>query len=468
MTAEPQASPPRALPFATKTQPWDHQLEAYWAVHDLKGALLYMGMGTGKTACALHLIQGRGHKVVLIVCPKSVIPAWKKQVDVHCDGSWRVELLTKGSTAKKTEQLIKALKDHERIGRGPILIVTNYESVWRKPMAQALGLIGVDLLILDEVHRIKSARGKASRFLSRLGKKIKHRLGLSGTPLAHSPLDAYGIFRTLDPSIFGWSNASFKARYAVYDTFAPFPKLVRYQNQEDFRERFHRITFRAERDVLDLPDVQHIEHSFELTPPAKRIYRELAREFVADLGEGTITAANALTRLLRLQQLTSGYAKLDDTDDRYEEVHTGKADLLHDILDSLGPEEPVTIFCKFKLDLANIHRVAGKLGYSSLELSGARHELEAWQAGEAQVLAVQIQAGGVGVDMTRAAYCIYYSLGFSLAEYEQSLARVHRPGQDRPVVYLHLIAESTVDRRVYKVLAERKDVIETILKGGLE
>ena len=79
-----------------------------------------------------------------------------------------------------------------------------------------------------------------------------------------------------------------------------------------------------------------------------------------------------------------------------------------------------------------IHEACAGLGIHSLELSGRRDELKRWQDGGAQVLAVQISAGGIGVDLTRARYSIYYSLSFSLGEYDQALSRVHRPGQTRP------------------------------------
>jgi SNF2 family DNA or RNA helicase len=79
------------------------------------------------------------------------------------------------------------------------------------------------------------------------------------------------------------------------------------------------------------------------------------------------------------------------------------------------------------------------------------------------VLGVQIQAGGVGVDLTRAAVGIFYSCGYSLGEYLQACARLHRPGQDRSVTLLHLIAEDTIDRQVYEALARREQVVETIL-----
>ena len=106
---------------------------------------------------------------------------------------------------------------------------------------------------------------------------------------------------------------------------------------------------------------------------------------------------------------------------------------------------------------------AKDVGRESLELSGRKRELEDWQNGKAPILAVQIQAGGSGIDLTRAAYCVYLSTGFSLGDYEQSLARVHRPGQDRTVFYYHLIAKDTVDVQVFHALRARKDAVEAVL-----
>ena len=72
-------------------------------------------------------------------------------------------------------------------------------------------------------------------------------------------------------------------------------------------------------------------------------------------------------------------------------------------------------------------------------------------------------AGGVGIDLTRTRYCVYLSGTFNYGNYEQSLARVHRPGQDRPVTYYHLIAENTIDVKVYKALSAKEKVIDSVL-----
>jgi SNF2 family DNA or RNA helicase len=143
-------------------------------------------------------------------------------------------------------------------------------------------------------------------------------------------------------------------------------------------------------------------------------------------------------------------------------VDDSKQKLLEDTLEDIG-EEPVAVFCWFHQDLDAVHDACRRVGCKSLELSGRRDELKQWQEGGAQVLAVQIRAGGVGVDFTRARYSVFYSLGFSLADYEQAKCRVHRPGQTRPVEHIHLVAKGTVDERILRALEKRRDVIDAIL-----
>ena len=103
------------------------------------------------------------------------------------------------------------------------------------------------------------------------------------------------------------------------------------------------------------------------------------------------------------------------------------------------------------------------MGYTTLELSGRRDELKRWQDGEAQVLAVQISAGGVGVDFTRARYSIYYSLSFSLGEYDQAL-QAHAPARpDAPGEHIHLVARDTVDVKIMRALEKRAEIVQSIL-----
>jgi len=121
------------------------------------------------------------------------------------------------------------------------------------------------------------------------------------------------------------------------------------------------------------------------------------------------------------------------------------------------------VFCRYQPDLQAVADTCHQQGLRYAELSGQRKELAAWQAGDADVIGVQLQAGGLGVDMTRARYCIYYSNSYSLGDYLQTRARVHRPGQKRPVTYVHLLAQGTVDEIILKALEERQDVVEAVI-----
>ena len=154
---------------------------------------------------------------------------------------------------------------------------------------------------------------------------------------------------------------------------------------------------------------------------------------------------------------------MPDDDCIVHRIDSAKLRLLADTLEDIGADEPVVVFCRFHADLDAVHEASVRLGLRSLELSGRRDELKQWQATEAQVLAVQISAGGIGVDLTRARYSIYYSLSFSLGEYDQALARVHRPGQTRPVEHIHLVARNTVDVKIMRALEKRAEVVGSIL-----
>ena len=97
------------------------------------------------------------------------------------------------------------------------------------------------------------------------------------------------------------------------------------------------------------------------------------------------------------------------------------------------------------------------------EISGRVKSLEEWNQ-RGGVLAVQIQAGGLGLDLTAARYCVYYSLGFSLGDYLQSVARLHRPGQTSLVDYIHLVAAESIDEIIVNALENKEDVINRILE----
>ena len=336
-------------------------------------------------------------------------------------------------------------------------------------------------LLVHNSQRLKTPDGKASLWVSKLAERIEQRIALTGTPMPNSPLDVFAQFRALDKSVYGTSFHAFKDRFAEFDEImipvrstrtrdgrptAPqlrkVQKFKQMKNESELNELFYQIAFRVTaEDALDLPDTTKRYIEFNLGPKAQRIYDELHAEFQSEVQEGVITnAANALSRLLRLQQITSGFAA---TDQGEIQVDDAKEKALEEMLDGIGRREPAVVFARFRPDLNLIHRVAERLGRQSYEISGAAKQLTEWKE-EGGVLAVQIQAGGLGLDLTEARYCIYYSMGFSLGDYQQSMARLHRPGQERKVEYVHLIAAGTVDTDIMRALDKKERVILHILE----
>ena len=165
--------------------------------------------------------------------------------------------------------------------------------------------------------------------------------------------------------------------------------------------------------------------------------------------------------MTRLQQIANGVVKTEGGIEH--RIDASKLNLLIDVLKDIGKGEPAVVFCRYHMDLDGVHEACQQVGFDSLELSGRRDELKRWQEGGAQVLAIQIQAGGVGINVVRARYAIYYSLSFSLGDYDQSQKRIHRPGQTRPVEYIHLVARNTVDVKIMRALERRAEIVESIL-----
>jgi SNF2 family DNA or RNA helicase len=166
-----------------------------------------------------------------------------------------------------------------------------------------------------------------------------------------------------------------------------------------------------------------------------------------------------------LQEVTSGFLKIPGAEESHR-IDTGKVDALREILDGLAPTEPVAIFCRFKHDLAAVHEIARELGRRSLELSGSRRELEEWQAGDGAppILAVQEQSGGVGIDLTRAAYQIFFSTGWSFGQHDQARARMQGVKQRRNVHCIYLVALNTIDEIVHRSITRKSrnaaDIVE--------
>jgi hypothetical protein len=498
----------------------DYQLRGVDFTTHAAASLLGFTMGGGKTATAIAAANQMEVKRGIILCPNKVRGVWPREVAKWSARSWHIVDGKRPPKRKGARYQDLSIVDrvHETeatlfdctCGAQAHFAVWNYEmlahapaSTWRPPEM-------LDLAIYDEVHRAKSPTGTVSTNLAEWVSFTANRIGLSGTPMPQYPWDIFGVYRALDPGIFGSLWTVFKTQYVfeaeekaenVQAGRKPrtWPVKILSEKRTEFAEKVHSIMYRPT-IKLDLPPLTDVERFVELEPAAAREYASLDKEMWADLstfagdwseGDETLTPKNALSRNIRLMQFTGGTVPDDDfvltegegggkhrvswakENEIVEFAPKAKADGTHTItggiLDEIGcvpghpgGPEPVIVYAHFKDEIEIIRQLALKAGLRYGEISGRRGDglTETSELNpDIDICAVQISAGGTGVDLTRSRYGIWYSKGPSVGDYDQARARQHRHGQTRPVVFIHLYASGTVDLDVRDTIVKRRSLV---------
>lgn len=454
------------------TKPWKHQREALKYLIDRDFGALYTDMGSGKTKIMIDLIANRGFKRVIVVttakaCKRDV---WHKEFGIHAP---KLQKYVFNAFKYSSEKKVDKLKQINFKGNfEPIIMTINYESIWREPLKKyLLNNFKPDCVICDESHKIKSPSAKVSKFLQILGRKTPNRYLLTGTPLSQSPLDIYAQYRFLEPSIFGTRYDEFKDTYANWITMAEGYKILNksrpYKNLGMLREKMFSCAYTCENLDLNLPPTQDIHIEFDLSSQATTYYKELKKEGCLELEKGFLETGNILGIILRLQQLTSGYIKLEDENKNkfYERVDTSRIEALKELIEGIPQDEPIVIFAKFRIDIKNIRDMLESIGIDSSEMSGKEDTTQDWVDNKTRVIVIQIASGAEGLnELVKSRYCIYYTLSHSLGMYLQSRKRLHRPRQTRPVIYYTLIAKNTIDKTILNSLKSNKNVVDYIME----
>lgn len=460
-----------------KTTPWEHQLKALDYLYARDTGALYTKPGSGKTKIMIDLIINRGFRRVLVVAPKKPCDVWPVQIRLHSDfGPENIIPLHHLSTEGKINELKLATKVSKK---QTLIFICNYDSVWRKPLDKVwfYKALGIDCIICDESHRIKSPSSKCSRFLAKLGRAVPHRYLMTGTPLAENPVDVYAQYRFLDPNVFGTNYSDFCNEYQNLDVILTarighpiLDKKQPYKNLDRLRDKMFSCAFhmkptiklpKTTRKVVEIPMPKHLED----------LYLQIEKEGATELGEGYLTVNNVLSMAIRKQQITSGYIPLefDDGHKELKRVSTYRRTFLLKFLQQLPYEEPVVVFAKFRKDLYAIRKVAERLGCGYSEVSGTVNTLEDWKSGKTRILGVQYTSGSESIDLTRSHICIFYTLDHSLAKYDQARKRIHRPGQTSPCVYYHFVATrqsgTTVDQDIVSCWRRKEDYVAAVMRG---
>ena len=429
-----------------------------------RGAALLMEMGTGKslTAIAITGALSQAGRIgrVLIVAPLSILGVWEEEFQKFAAFPYVLAVLS-GTSAKKLDTL------RHMTGTALQVVVVNYESAWR--LEKALTAWHPDLIIADEGHKIKTHNIAASKAMHRMGAKASYRLLLTGTVITNKAIDVFSQYKFLNPAIYGNSFYAFRNRYFDMVGYGNHTPVLKKSMESELTEKLHSISYRATKaECLDLPETTDVIRQIELEPAALRIYRGLVKESYAELAGGEVTATNILTRLLRLSQLTGGFLGNDETA-AVEQVSAAKLSALEDILDGAVAEgKKLVIIARFIPEIRAICKLLEKrgLGYSCItgEVKNRDEQVARFQK-EPEVMAFvgQIATAGLGITLTAASTMVFYSLDYSMSNFEQTKARIHRVGQRMPCTYLYLVARGTVDEKVLAALESKADLARTLV-----
>lgn len=436
-----------------------------------KGFGLLFEMGCGKTLTAIS-VMGMGYQMkkirrVLVVAPTSVCPVWPHDISDYADFKCRVGVLL-GSKDKRLREL-------EAVSSHPLealkVCVINYESVWRDDIFDKIVEYDPDMIIADESQRIKTHDAQQSKAMHKLGDLARYKLILSGTPVQNNAIDIYSQYRFLDPTVFGTNYYAFRSRYAIMGGFNQ-RQIIGYRDMDKLIRKEYSIAYRVTKaEALDLPEQTFITKNIPLEGKAKQLYDKIKRDSFAELESGgQISAPTVLTKLLRLQQFTGGFIQPDEG--KTEFVFDGKLKALEDIIDDyvIGEDKKLVIFCRFRPEIDLITKLIKKkkLGfisiYGDIKIEDRGAIVEDFQKNrDTRIALLQIDTAGLGITLTAADTCVYYSVNFNYAAYSQSLARIHRIGQKNICTYIQLVVEKTIDERVYKALAKKEDLATTVV-----
>lgn len=398
-------------------------------------------------------------KKALIVAPLSIVNVWQEELEKFAAFPYNAVIL-EGTMHKKQDALA------HMTGEALQIVIVNYESAWR--METGLIKFDADIIIADEGHKIKTHSTRQSKSLHKLGAKAKYRMLLTGTVITNKAIDIFSQYKFINPGIFGESFYVFRSRYfdmVGYGNHTPFLKK---SMEQDLMDRLHSIAFRITKaECLDLPETTDIVRHIKLEASAEKIYRSLVNDSYAELSKGEVTVTNVLTRLLRLSQLTGGF--IGDDGSILNNVSTAKLEALSDVIDeAINQDKKIVVIARFVAEIKAIEKLLQKkkLEYSLIMGGVKDREIQVSQFQnnpDVKVFIGQIATAGLGITLTAASTMVFYSMDYSMSNFEQTKARIHRVGQKENCTYIYLVAKGTVDEKVLKALRSKADLARILV-----
>jgi len=460
---------------------WEHQKIGIARAKEQDSFAFFWEPGCGKTFAAIHTLvewcklQQKPLKTI-VFCPPIVVRQWREEIGKYSNLEPHVVLL-EGAGAKR----VKTFKESMHL---PRIFITNYESLLMKELFPLFLTAKFDVLICDESHKLKSLTAKRTKAAAKLSIGIQKKIIMTGTPVLNSPMDLFSQFLVLDNGkTFGQNFFVFRAQY-FYDKNAGMPRHNYFPDwrprvgiEEKIQGLIAEKSMRVKKeDCLDLPPLVKKEVPVGMSREQTRAYEEMKEDLVTYLGSNICVASMALIKLLRLQQIVSGFVSVESVEGEEGILHkfadVPRVEALYEILEEIAPYHKVIVWACFKHNYEQIRGVCERIGTTYVEIHGQRTESQKREAVEAfrrddkvRVCIANQKAGGVGLNLIEASYSVYYSRGYSLEDDIQSEARNYRGGSERhtSVTRIDLVTRGSVDEIILGALKKKQNLAEKIL-----
>lgn len=415
---------------------------------------LFLDMGLGKTLTTLTAVSdlltvGEIEDVLVIAPLKVAEKTWSDEIE-KWDHLKHIRYSKILGSPKQREAALKQKADVYLINRENVTwLVEYFKTKWP-----------FKTVVIDELSSFKAPSSKRFKALKKVRPKINRMIGLTGTPAPNNLMDLWSQMYLLDQgerlgrTLTAYRNHYFRPDkmngHIVYSyQLLPGAEESIYQKIEDIC-----ISMKA-KDYLNLPSRVDSVIEVELTPSEMQMYQRFERDYVLDMQEDEITAANAAVLSNKLLQLANG-AIYNEFHDIYH-IHDAKLTALKNIVeDSQG--QPLLVFYNFQHDLDRL-----QAHFPEAEILSTDN-MDRWNEGKIPMLLAHPQSAGHGLNLQRGGHIIvWFGLTWSLEYYQQANARLDRQGQTESVIVHHLVAKGTVDEMVLNRLEGKEMTQEELL-----
>lgn len=418
-------------------------------------ALVFVGMGVGKTAAVLHHLADlflSGESVAaLVVAPLRVANlTWPAEVRDWPELRWmRVANL-------RTES---GQRDF-LYGRAHIYLI-NYESIHQLValVERRGGKTPYDCIVWDELTRAKNPSSKRINFYRRKVSRVQRNIGLTGTPMPNSHIDLFAQVRLIDDGQrLGTNFTKFKQEFFMQPAYAFAPWKAKKDTPQFIEQRIHDITVTLKSsDWLNIPDTVYEDVEVHFTPELQEKYETLEEELVIELRQDkTINVASAAALVTKLLQFTSG--EMYDDLREHHPIHNLKFEALKKIIKAEG--KPVFVSCAFQHEYVRMkeHFPQSVFFNDAKTLEAQNKLMDDWNAKKIPILFAHPASIGHGLNLQfGSSVLIFISLTFNREHYDQIIARFARRGQTEMTKVYRLMIPGTVDDAVAEALANKAE-----------